>query len=61
MEANRPSGHEPKTTASVADLLRVSAEAVSFFFELTAENDPLTRDEIQTKYSLFVLQDSHII
>ena len=52
MEAKRPAGPEPKTTASVADFLQVSAEAVSFFFELTAEEIPLTREEIQTKYSL---------
>ena len=52
MELNRPSGPEPKTTASVADLLQVSAEAVSFFFELTVEDTPLNQEEIQAKYSL---------
>jgi hypothetical protein len=52
MEANRPSGPVPKTASSVADLLQVSSDAVSFFFELTAEETPLTPEEIQAKYSL---------
>jgi len=52
MEANRPSGPEPKTSVSVADLLQVSADAVSFFYELAAEDTPLSNEEIQAKFSL---------
>ena len=52
MEANRPSGSVTKTTSTVADLLQVSSEAVSFFYELAAEETPLTSEEIQTKYRL---------
>jgi hypothetical protein len=52
MESNRPSGPESKTTASVADFLHISPDAVSFFFELTAEENPLHQKEIQAKYSL---------
>ncbi|MFW9831099.1 MAG: hypothetical protein ACFFD8_04940 [Candidatus Thorarchaeota archaeon] len=52
MDANEHTIAEPKKAPSLAELLHISPQAVSFYFELTTEDSSLSQEEIQEKYRL---------